>query len=179
MATISVGLSKKVPGDEPYSSTGVSVGLEIDLDIADREDFAERVDGLYDELRAALDREVAKRSRSTVPASRRDFWGGNGGNGGNGHGRRSSGRGSADAFGSGNGGRGVGNGQDNGSEPATKAQVRYVVSLLARSGARTKPEMTARLSEVLGTEVEDVYGLDRKAASRAIETLKTDGNGKG
>jgi hypothetical protein len=83
-------------------------------------------------------------------------------------------------FGSGNGGNGRGSdrGQDNGAEPASKAQMRHVISLLARSGARTKPEMVSRLSEVLSAQVTDIYALDRKAASRAIEALKLDGNEK-
>ncbi len=174
MATITVGLSRKVPGDEPYSSEGVHVGLEIDVDLASREDFAERVDALYDELRGALAREVEKRRGVSRPTSRRDLWGGTGGNGGD---RRSAGRESGDVFGSGNGGsdRSSDGGQDNGNEPASKAQMTYVISLLARAGVRTKPEMTSRLSEVLGAEVTDIYALDRKAASRAIEVLKANG----
>ena len=151
MANIAAGMSVKRPGQEQYSSDGFHLSIEMESEIADANHFRSAVAALFAEVKGALEAEIANGSARDAEPAAVDLWaaGDNGGNG-----------------------RGSDGGQGKGSEPATKAQLRYVISLLARSGARTKPEMTSRLSEVLGVQVEDVNGLDRKAASRVIEELK-------
>ncbi len=179
MANIAAGMSVKRPGQQQYSSDGYHLTVEMESEVEDAAHFRAAVASLFSEVKQALDAEIANGSAQGEGPAPVDLWsaGGNGGNGKSdegGNGRKAGARRASSKPASRP--KGGDSDADNGSEPATKAQMKYVISLLARSGARTKPEMTSRLSEVLAAEVTDIYALDRTAASRAIEALK--GNGK-
>ncbi len=178
MANIAAGMSVKRPGAEQYSSDGYHLSVEMESNIEDAAHFRTVVAALFGEVKQAIEIEIANGSAQGDKPAAADLWaaGGNGGNGddkgGNGKGRNVAAPAGRTASKPASRTKGNGRDADNGSEPATKAQLKYVISLLTRSGARTKPEMTSRPSEVLGAKVSDLYALDRGAASRAIEELK-------
>jgi len=181
MAKIVAGLTRKKPGQEQYSSDGYHLSVEVEADISTREEFAERVHALFSEVEAALDREIAERKpQQTYPATRRDFWGGNGGNGGHAAPQERD-RSHANAFG-GNGGNGNGNGngkppaasqQTDGAAPCTPKQVQFLFRLARKNGLTKQSDLSAWIAEHVGVS-KTAYQLTKVEASKAIDLL----NGK-
>ena len=149
MAKITVGLSKKEPGEQQYSSIGHYLTVELEAEVSSPEEFHERVSTLFNDVRAALDAEVA-RSGSGNGSTRRDLW--------------QSERNSGPSPRTGNG---------NESEPASNRQVQYLARLLSRHGLSQQYDIAGYLHDTLGITVSSICDLSKVDASRAIEVLKT------
>ena len=154
MPKIVVGLSRKRPGSEQYSSDGWSVTVELDVEIGSPEEFANTAKALFAEVEAALDTETGE--RKPAPKRRADLW-----TGGNGR-RPSRAQGETNR----------GNGGGSQAEPISNKQAAYLTQLLARQGITQQGDVAKWLTDSLGVVVSTQYELDKPSASRAIEALK-------
>jgi len=146
--------SKKIPGAEDYSSEGFSCSLEVEIPEESGRD-ANAVQGWLRELYAQAKTSVEEQIQS-VP--RRN------GNG-------SGGQNAAGVFNRpDNGGRHAPRG--NGGQTASPKQISFLVSLGARN-RMTFADLQRMAQERF--RVEDLYQLDRSAASALIDELKGDG----
>jgi hypothetical protein len=158
MAKIIVGLSRKRPGPEQFSSDGHHLTVEMDVEVTNPQEFHSQVKALFAEVNAALDDETdVVRS---APKRRADLWTGNG-NGGR-TSRAHTGTSNADN----------GNGDSSNSEPISNKQAAYLTQLLAKQGVSTQADVSQWLRETLDVSVSTQYELDKRTASRAIEMLK-------
>jgi hypothetical protein len=176
MAKITVGLSRKRPGSESYSSNAFHLSVEAEADIKTRAEFAERVHSLFSEVERCLDDEIARRSPQHVPStSRRDFWSGNGGNGG-GHAepqKRDRSHSSPGGNGGGNGKGAEQQGSDNGASASAK-QIQFIFRLARRAGMTTQADLAQWVKENFGT-ANTPYQMSRAEASKVIDLLNAKG----
>jgi hypothetical protein len=161
---IIVGLSRKRPGPEQYSSDGFHLTVELEKEISDQKDFHQSVRGLFAEVSAALDAEIThpKNSNGDASSNHFDLWKGNGGNGDapasrndNGHGQRGA----------------RNNGSADNNEPISNKQAAYLTQLLAKRSLGQQSEIAHWLHENCGVTVSSQYDLTKRDASRAIEIL--------
>lgn len=166
MATISVGLSRKVPGDQRYSSEGVHVGVEVDVGVDGHEEFHSVVKSLFREVETAIDAEVARRSLSSGRSAGHGLFG------------ESAGKGDARTQKAGCGffgetrtlsSRGADSG-GNGPEPITNKQAAYLRRLARDAGMKTQADVGEWLGQTFGA-AKELYGLTRSEASKAISAL--------
>lgn len=147
--------SKKIPGAEDYSSEGFSCSLEVEIPEESSRD-ANAVQGWLRELYAQAKASVEEQIQS-VPRR-------NGGNGG---------QNAAGIFRPDNGGRSAPRG--NGGQTASPKQISFLVSLGARN-RMTFADLQRMAQERF--RVEDLYQLDRSAASALIDELKGEGTAR-
>lgn len=171
MCKIIVGLTAKRPGPEQYSSDGYHVTVELEKEIASREDFHRSVRGLFNEVKTALDVEIAQGGNGSPPQT--DPWRGHS-RPENGH-RATSAHQAADGAAEPGAARrdvadgGNGNGRD---QPISNKQARYLTQLLTREGLKQQAQVTEWLHQQLGVVVPTIYELSKSDASRAIEALR-------
>ena len=90
MIKISASFTKKVPGDEPYSSDGVHLGVEIEVPdkvLADEDQFSQAVRRLFAQARTEVEAQV---SRPRITEHSPDASNGNGRHHTNGNGGQAS-----------------------------------------------------------------------------------------
>jgi len=145
--------TKKVPGQEDYSSEGFGATIEVELPDDQAQDAAS-VQGylqeLYEQAKAAVEEQLR-----SVP--RRN---------GSGNGAQ----GAAGLFRPNGGNRSVSPG--NGGQTASPKQISFLVSLGARN-RMTFADLQRMAQDRF--RVEDLYQLDRSAASALIDELKGEG----
>lgn len=149
MIRLSVNYSKKVPGEQEYSSVGASCKIEIeqsDVLMQNAKQLRAELDALYAEAREAVDRQIAEKD---VPSYK-------------GESRISNFKPKPD---------GNGNGGFNGDTPASNKQISYLVSLGKKAGVEFK-DIQDYVEEHTGKR--DLYKLTRKEASSLIEQMKSD-----
>lgn len=163
MTKIIVGLSRKRPGPQQYSSDGHHLTVEMEADMGSSEQFHQKVRALFGEVTAALDAEIAQADGGNgAPDVRFDLWTGGGGNGDKPASRKDNGHDRRDA-------------RDNGDkgqpEPISNKQAAYLTQLLAKKGIGQQSEIVHWLQENCAVTVSSQYDLDKRTASRAIEIL--------
>ena len=81
MIKISAAFTKKVPGEEPYSSDGVHLGVEIEVPdqvLGDEREFSQAVRRLFAQARAEVEQQVSAPSRDLNGHNGRPHNGSNG-----------------------------------------------------------------------------------------------------
>ena len=163
MGTITVGLGRKVPGEEQFSSNSYHVAVTPDAEITDPQELQGRVEGLFREVEKSLDAEMSRHGSQTgstgVPVS-------SGGNGGNG--REPASRPTQSG----------GNGDRVKADPISNKQAKFLFQLARRSGMKTQSEGAGWIHEKLGVD-RGVYELTKKEASKAIDLLNNGNGGNG
>jgi hypothetical protein len=165
MSKIIVGLCRKRPGPEQYSSDGFHLTVELEVKVTDSEEFHNSVRGLFAEVSAALDAEIAhsKNDNGVDTSGRRaDLWTGSGGNGDKPNSRKDAGHNPRSAR---------GNGSADLAEPISNKQASYLTQLLTKKGVGQQGEIAHWLHDNCGVTVESQYELSKKQASSAIDIL--------
>jgi len=81
MIKISAAFTKKVPGEEPYSSDGVHLGVEIEVPdqvLGDEREFSQAVRRLFAQARAEVEQQVTAPTRELNGHNGRTHRGGDG-----------------------------------------------------------------------------------------------------
>ena len=161
MTKIIVGLSRKRPGPEQFSSDGFHLTVELEKDISNPKDFHSSVRVLFGEVKAALDAEIAHNGPTQADAGATDrtgLW------------NKEPSRPAGERNPQPDGAKSAPGG--NGSEPISDKQTSYLFQLASRGGMKTQAQIGAWLRDNLGVD-RGVYDLTKAQASQAIEKMKT------